>query len=80
MVVEERGRYYLLGVVSYGKLCGGNGSPGVFTRVTEYLKWIEDKTGNPGKFSTKLLFRECSYLHLISLLKVEVYLRPREHL
>lgn len=35
---------YLLGVVSYGpEKCGTIGVPGVYTRVSEYIDWIESK-------------------------------------
>lgn len=34
--------YYLAGVVSYGpKNCGTPGIPGVYTRVSKYIEWIE---------------------------------------
>lgn len=36
-------RYIQYGIVSYGpKHCGTDGQPGVYTRVTHYMKWILD--------------------------------------
>jgi spatzle-processing enzyme len=35
---------YLIGLVSYGaRKCGSRGLPGVYTRVGEYMTWIESK-------------------------------------
>jgi secreted trypsin-like serine protease len=35
--------WYLAGVVSYGpRECGTKGMPGVYTRVSSYLKWINE--------------------------------------
>ncbi|XP_063698021.1 CLIP domain-containing serine protease B4-like [Culicoides brevitarsis] len=41
---DGRGRnfYYLAGLVSYGpSKCGTKGVPGVYTRVSKYIEWIE---------------------------------------
>ena len=32
-------RYYLVGVISYGEFCGSK-TPGVYTRISSYCKWI----------------------------------------
>jgi len=36
---------YLAGITSYGNGCARAGYPGVYTRVSKYVKWLEEKTG-----------------------------------
>lgn len=41
--VNSPPRYYLMGVVSFGdSQCGNTTSPGVYTKITDYLPWILD--------------------------------------
>jgi len=42
---SPEGYWNLVGVVSWGIGCAEIGNPGVNTRVTEYLQWIKDNTG-----------------------------------
>lgn len=38
------GRVYIAGVVSFGSPSCGNGQPGVYTRISSYLSWIQSNT------------------------------------
>jgi secreted trypsin-like serine protease len=35
--------WYLAGVVSFGKGCGREDTPAIYTKVSEYIPWIMDK-------------------------------------
>lgn len=47
MVYFEKGfapHYFLAGIVSYGpKNCGTQDLPGVYTRTSKYIEWIQSK-------------------------------------
>lgn len=37
--------WYLIGIVSFGSKSCGSGRPGVYTRVSEFIPWIEEEMG-----------------------------------
>ncbi|ELU12131.1 hypothetical protein CAPTEDRAFT_119007, partial [Capitella teleta] len=45
LVCHEDGVYRLQGVVSWGFGCARPRQPGVYAKVTRYLRWIEEQTG-----------------------------------
>ena len=42
LIVNVKGKITLAGVTSWGYGCGVTGSPGVYTKVANYIDWIED--------------------------------------
>ncbi|XP_034106687.1 venom serine protease [Drosophila albomicans] len=46
VILRQRNRMFLLGVISYGRSCGQRYGIGVNTRISSHLKWIGDYVGN----------------------------------
>jgi len=49
LLTQQNGVWYDIGIVSWGIKCGqGQGAnyPAVFTRVSSYLQWVYDRTGD----------------------------------
>nr|XP_040569018.1 uncharacterized protein LOC121118475 [Lepeophtheirus salmonis] len=42
LVCEKEGKWYQIGIVSFGIGCGRKNIPGVYTKVSEYDSWIEN--------------------------------------
>ena len=41
MIESTEGKFELVGITSWGKGCGEPNQPGVYTRVSSFLSWIE---------------------------------------
>ncbi|XP_045184211.2 coadhesin-like [Mercenaria mercenaria] len=46
LVCQKHGVWEIAGVTSWGDECGKSMSPGVYTRVSSYLTWIQQKMNN----------------------------------
>ncbi|XP_052047175.1 serine protease 55 [Apodemus sylvaticus] len=46
---EPGGRWYQVGIISWGKSCGRKGSPGIYTVLANYALWIKNITQIEGK-------------------------------
>lgn len=42
LVCENNGQMYLYGIISWGEECAKKYKPGIYTRVTNYIQWIEE--------------------------------------
>ncbi|XP_015417049.1 PREDICTED: hepatocyte growth factor activator, partial [Myotis davidii] len=47
LVCEKNGVAYLYGIISWGDGCGRLNKPGVYTRVANYVNWINDRIRPP---------------------------------
>lgn len=39
---RDASQWYIEGIVSFGAKCGSEGWPGIYTRVSEYIDWIQE--------------------------------------
>ena len=44
MVYENRNDFkaYLIGIISFGPVPCGNGKPGIYTKISSWMDWIQD--------------------------------------
>ena len=51
-------QYKICGITSWGAGCGHNGYPGVYTRVSKYIDWIDEHTGD---FSNEGIYEQTDF-------------------
>lgn len=52
LACEKNGVAYLYGIISWGDGCGRLNKPGVYTRVANYVDWINDRIRPPKRPSS----------------------------
>ena len=43
MLLQENGRWAVVGIVSWGVGCADPGVPGIYTRASSYVDWITER-------------------------------------
>lgn len=59
--VGDEFRYYQFGIASYSLGCSKTHTPGVFTRVQNYIDWIKEKLQVDMPYRTKNRFNNDNY-------------------
>lgn len=54
MVCKHNGIWQLVGITSWGEGCARKDHPGVYTKVSEYVDWILEKTQHSGGSSLEV--------------------------